>query len=199
MLVIPDYVYKFTFKSALSVLNGIYRVTGVFSYAELFTLNIDLYKTTYGPNGIAEPVFEADLDIIRLGEIAKLVHIDDPNNIQYIPFHMFAEVPDGSIQRYFQIGIVVDLGIYDNAEQLSTLKSEIEQTVEAMTGIDNNALIYTIKNTWMSIPEYQVIDTTRTNAISRVSNHYVDKKSLQKEVDSLRTKLIHYENALKSL
>jgi hypothetical protein len=199
MLVIPDYVYKFTFKSLLSVLNGIYKVLGVFSYSELFELNIDLFEVTYNANGLDGTIFEADINTIRSGEIIKIVSVDDSTIIRYIPAHMLAEIPDGSVNKYFNLGLAVNLGIFDDQDKLSTLKGEIEQIVSAMVGISDTTVIYTTKNTWMSVPEYQAIDATRNANISRISNHFVDKISLQKEIDSLRTKLNYYENALVSL
>ena len=199
MLIVPDFVYDFKFKSSLSTLDGIYKVLGILSYTEVVSLGLDLFKITYEPNSITVEVFDNELDQIRAGKIAKLIAIDNPENIQYIPEYMFDKVPDGTVQRYLKLGLAINLGIFDDAEQLSVIRSEVEQVIAAMLGVNNSTIIYTTDKVWMTSNEYTDIQTAREAAITRISNHYVDKLALQKENDSLRTKLAYYEDALKAL
>ena len=199
MRTVVDYVYSFKFKSALSALDGIYKVISILSYDELVRLNIDLAATTYSPNSLDDVAFEADMDQIRVGQIVKLESVNDANNVQYIPEHLFSEIPDGSIQKYLRLGLAVDLGTFDDADRVSTIKSEMEQTVAAMVGVNSKALIYTISDTWMSASDYQTIDNIRNVTITQVSNHFTDKMALQRQVDSLKTLIKYYEDTLKAL
>lgn len=199
MRIIPNYVYKFVFKSTLSALDGIYKVISIMSYAELINNNIDLFKATYEPNGITEAIFNDQLADIRIDQIYKIVSVHDDTNIQYIPEIMLAEIPDGSVQQYLHVGLAMDLGIFSDADQLSTIKSEIDQTVAGIAGISNSSLIYTVKHVWMTAGDYIAIESDRNAAISRVSNHFTDKVALQKQIDTLTTLVKYYEDTLKSL
>ena len=199
MLLATNFVYDFKFKSNLFTYDGIYRVSAILSYAEMLSLNLDLFKITYKPNNLNESAFNADLDQIRVGKIAKLISVIDEAKIIYIPEHMFDKVPDGSVQKYLRLGLAVDLGIYDDAESLSVLRSEIEQVVETMLGVTKKTVVYTVNDEWMTTSEYAELDDARKLAITRVSNHYTDKLSLIKQVDSLKTLIKYYEDALKAL
>lgn len=199
MVIVPNFVYYFTFKQTLNSLNGIYNVESILSYAEILRTNIDIFKLTYQANSLSSDIFNADLETIRLGKIAKLISVTDTSVVLYVPEHLFDKVPDGSVQKYFQMGLAVDLGIFDDPEQLSVIRSEIEQIVNSMLGTTNKTVIYTVKNIWMTTDAYQEIANDRETKVTRVSNHYTDKLSLIKQVDSLKTKLAYYETALKAL
>lgn len=199
MLIIPHYVYLFKFKSSLSTLDGIYLVDGLLSYTEAVAQDIDIYKATYAPNGMSEESFKSELDSIRAGRVIKLTAVTNQDIILYIPEHLLSEIPDGSVQRYLHLGLAVDLGIFSDAEQLSTMRSEVEQTIATMTGVTSNSIVYTVEETWLTPGQYQAIEIARNTNISRLSNHYTDKVLLKKQVDSLKTIIQYYENALKEL
>jgi hypothetical protein len=199
MIITPNHVYYFTFKNVFNQLNGIYKVESLLSYSEVLAANINLANVTYKANGATDLDFNNDLDTIRAGKIAKLVLVNDTSTIIYIPEHLFDKIPDGSVQKYYQLGLAVDLGIFSDIDQLSVLKSEIEQIVEAMIGVKNKAVIYTVKNSWMTVDDYKIIDDTRKALVTTVSNHFTDKLALTKQVDSLKTLVKYYEDLLKSI
>ena len=198
MFITPNYVYAFSFKSALSTLDGIYRVSSIISYADMLSLNLDLYKLIYKPNTLSEDAFKADLNTIRSGKIAKLVSVNDEKIIYYIPEHLFDKVPDGSVQKYYHLGLAVNLGIFDDAELLNTLKTEIDQIIQTVTGVANKTVLYSVKNAWMTTAAYKVIEDERDAQVTRVSNHYTDKLALIKEIDSLKTRIAYYEQLIKA-
>lgn len=199
MRVLPDYVYRFTFTSSFNVLDKIYKIVSILSYPELLTLELDLFELTYKANGLDEVTFNADLDAIRSGQLFKLVDVTDELNVQYVPEHILKEVPDASVQKYLSLGLAVGLGIFDDATKITTIKSEVEQTLAAMTGVINSTSIYTVKEEWLTADEYTVIDSTREAAITKIDNHYTEKIELQKQVNKLQTLVTYYEDTLKAL
>ena len=198
MLVIPNYTYDFTFKSTLSSLNGIYTVVSVLSYAEMLNLSLDLFALTYKPNNISSDVFNSDLDTLRTGEIVKLVSVTDKSIIHYIPAHFFDKIPDGSVQKYFRLGLAIDLGVYDDPDSLSVIRNEVEQVVATMLGVTNKTVVYTVDNKWMTTADYAIIEADRKSKIQRISNNYTDKLALLNQVNSLKTLITYYEDILKS-
>jgi len=199
MLIVPDYVYHFKFRSSLSSLDGIYKVDGLLSYAEALSHDVDIFKTTYEPYGLTEETFKSELDEIRSGKIIKITSVISQDIILYAPEHLLVEIPDGSVQKFLHLGLAVDLGVFGDAEQLTTIKTEVEQVVATMTGVTDGAVIYTVEDSWLTMTQYQAIETARVANISRISNHYTDKRLLQKQVDSLKTLIQYYETALKLL
>lgn len=199
MLIVPNHVYAFSFKSSLSAKDDIYRVESVLSYTEFLKLNLDLFALTYKPNGLTEELFKNDLPQIRDGKVYKLFSMNNSDVIVYAPEHLFAEIPDGSVQKYLHMGLAVDLGVFDDAEHLNIIRSEIEQIITSMLGVPNKAVVYTVNNRWMTREDFAVIDQERNQRITRVRNHYTDKLALMKEVDSLKIKIKYYEDLLKAI
>lgn len=196
MVITPNYVYSFVFKSIFATLNGIYRVESITSYAELLKNNIDIYKVTYKVYGATDDAFKSDLDTIRKGRIVKLVLVTNEETIIYIPEHLFDKIPDANVQKYLSLGLAVNLGIFDNIDDLNDIKDEVDQIISSMTGITNKTTIFKVKDQWMTSAEYQAIDDARKLAITRISNHFTDKQTLLKEIDSLKVKIKHYEDLL---
>ena len=199
MITTVNYVYYFTMSSTLSALDGIYRVSSILSYSEMVDQNLDLYELTYKPNSLTEEVFNSDLETVRIEKIMKLISVTDSTIVLYIPEHFFATIPDGSVQKYLQLGLAINLGVFADADQLSSVRSEVEQVVEAMAGVSNKTKVFTVNSTWMTTADYETIDTARKAAITRTSNHFTDKVELVKQVDSLKTLIKYYEDTLKSL
>ncbi len=199
MRILPNFVYNFLFVANFTSLDGIYKVLSISSYDALVTDGIDLFKVLYEANGLLEADFESDIDAIRDARIFKLEDVNDPSNLIFMPEFLFVNVPDNSVQKYMRLGIVCDIGIHDNENQVTTLKSEIEQTITAMIGANDNAVVYKISDAWMTETDYAAIVATREANISTVSNSYTDKVALQLEVDRLRTKITYYENLIKSI
>jgi len=160
--------------------------------------NLDLYALTYKPNNLTQAQFNTDLPTIRTERIIKMTSVLPAATVQYIPEHFFSEVPDGSVQKYYHLGLAIDLGIFADPTQLSALRSDIEDTVQAMAGVSNKTLVYTVNNQWMTTAAYDAINTARKAAISRVSNNFTDKIALANQVSTLKTLIAYYEAALKA-
>ena len=198
MIIAVNYTYDFTMTSALSALNGIYTVDSILSYSDMLSQNLDLYALTYKPNNLTEVNFNTDLPSIRTERIIKMTSVLPAATVQYIPEHFFSEVPDGSVQKYYHLGLAVDLGIFADPTQLSALRSDIEETVQAMAGVVNKTVVYTVSNQWMTTAAYANLDTARKAAINRVSNNFTDKIALANQVSALKTLIAYYEDALKA-
>lgn len=196
MVILPNYVYSFTFTSVFNTLDGIYKVESINSYSELLNNKIDLYKVTYSAYGATDDQFRADLDLIREGKTAKLVSVDDESVIIYIPEHLFAEIPNGDVHNYYLLGLAVNIGIFDDIELVNNIKNEVDQIVSTMTGTENKTTIFNVKSKWMTLDEYQVIDDERKDNITRITNHYTEKQELLKQIDSLKTLIKYYEDLL---
>lgn len=199
MRILPNYVYQFSFITSFNSLDGIYKVLRIESYESIVAEGIDLFASLYESNGLTITAFETDIATIRDKRIFKLQSVSDPNVIIFIPEHIQSTIPDVSVQQYMQLGITCNIGIHGDATEVQTLKNEIEQTIAAMIGEANSAVIYKIKDIWLTDSEYATIEANRAANVTTVSNAFTDKVALQLEVDRLRTKIIYYEDLIKSL
>ena len=199
MRILPNYVYKFTFQSSFVGLNGIYKVLQITAYEVLLAEGIDLFAILYAENGLDQAAFDVDIATIRDNRILKLQSIANPDVEIYIPEHIQSTVPDASVQKYLTLGIACSIGVHEDVDDVTTLKTEIEQTIEAMIGEQNAALVYTVDDQWLTEAEYAVIDAARAANVSTVSNHYTDKVAALLEIDRLRTKITYYEDLIKTL
>ena len=199
MRILPNYVYKFTFQSNFSGLNGIYKVLQITSYEVLLTEGIDLFAILYADNGLDQTTFDADIATIRDKRILKLQDVSNTDVEVYIPEHIQSTIPNASVQQYMELGIACNIGVHEDVDDVTTLKTEIEQTIEAMIGEQNAAVVYTVDNKWLTAAEYAVIAAARAVNVSTVSNHYTDKVTALLEIDRLRTKITYYEDLIKTL
>ena len=199
MLIAVNYSYEFSMNSELSAWDGIYTVNSILSYADMLTQNLDLFALTYKPNNLTQDNFNGDLAQIRTERIIKMTSVTSATLVRYIPEHFFNKIPDGSVQKYFHLGLAIDLGTFADANQLNALRSDVEEVVAAMAGVSNKTVVYTIDNKWMTEAEYAAIDTTRKAAITRVQNNFTDKLALTNQVAALKTLITYYESALKAI
>ncbi len=199
MRVLPNYVYNFSFKSEFESLDGIYKVLGILSYEELLATGIDLIPQLYTPQSLTEVDFENDLTQIRTSQIFKLQSVDDEGIIQFLPEVHLKNVPDANVQQFLDLAIACKIGVHIDPDTVSTLRSEIQQVIEAMIGEAHTAEIYTVDKKWLTETEFQAIEAARAASITTVSNHYTESVALQLEVDRLRTLIAGYETTLINL
>ena len=197
-MIAVNYTYNFVLNSELASLNGIYTVNSILSYSDMLAQNLDLFSLTYKPNSLTQDQFNVDLPTIRKERIVKMTSVIS-SAVVYVPEHFFEDIPDGSVQKYLQLGLAIDLGIFADPVQLNALRTEVEEIVAAMTGLSNKTVVYTVKNRWMTTAAYNIIAATRESALTRVKNNYTDKLALTAQVASLQTLLAYYETALKAL
>lgn len=212
MLLQPHYVYGFSFTSLFESLNGIYKILAIYSYDEVLNIDIDLYKETYEPLAIDKEDYLSVINLIRGGRIYKLEQMNqDYETIRYVPESIISGIPDASVKKFFNLGLAVELGIFDNENMLTDLKTQIEEIVEAQTGSVEKTVVYSIEEKWMTIAEFEVIDQERKDHVFSesslytlstaflVRNNFTDKVALQIENDRLKTIIANYEELLKEI
>lgn len=193
----PGYVYKFTFYSKLSIYDGIYKLTNIMSLDEIQDNAIDLYEFTFKPASYTEEEYSAEVDNIKSSRILKLKKADDSSSTLYIPEYYIIKQPNVNVSPYQRLGIVCNLGIFNDPNVLLSYKKEIEELLLDRLGIDKKFVIYTIEEIWMTDDEYQQIEEERKqNKTLLKTSVYHDKKELERKIQSLQTIIKEYEQLI---
>lgn len=189
---------KFVFTEGFSSLDGIYTVISISSLQEWMDLDIDLFETTYEVVGKTEVDLEEDLSILRSEDIYKLKHIET-GQVIYVPMSFTYELPDPNIKVYQQIGLAVDIGIFEDPDKVQWIIDEIGQSLVAVAGVEKTPSLFEVNRVWMTEDEYDIIQQDRESTIQNTKNHFTEKQRLIEENTRLRTLVARYEDTLKAL
>lgn len=191
--------YKFKFKDAFSSLNGIYAVLKIMTYDECVADQIDLLAV-YTSVGKTEIDYDNDLVTLRTDKILKLQSIST-SSIYYIPMFLGDGEPNVNVRKYLHMALGVDLGVFDNADQVMYIKSTLQEFLDGGLGITSEPIIteITSKQVWLTEDEYSVLEAARTTRKNSVINVYTENIKLRKLLDTANTKIANYETTIKTL
>jgi len=192
------HVYKFIFKSYISNLNGIYKLTNMMTIDELINnYKIDIYKHTFEPNNVSQETFETDIyPDLSSSVIYKLQSVKDMSVIWYIPECVLSKQPIYDIRVYFDLGFAVNLGIYKDIGRINSVKSKIENMLISELGVNKDVIIFTTKEVWMTDEEYKDIENERNALITNNNSIYSRLKALEDEISRLQHLVDEYEKTL---
>lgn len=188
-------VYKFTFKSPFNMYDGIYTVLRIMTFDEVVEDNVNLLKL-YVDASLTEEDFDNDINTIRNDKILKLSTVNDDGNIVYIPMFLSLYEPDPNVKQYASLALGVNLGVFDNIEELNIIKHVIESTIAKKYGIPDSAAIFSINDIWMTDTEYAAIEHERAKYSKQLINLYSENERLRRELDSANIKIAYYEEKI---
>ena len=188
-----DVVYKFSFVTPFQIYDGFYKVLSILSLDELIKNNLTLLDLYTGA-GLTEADLEAAIPIYRTDRILKLMNVADETNIIYIPMSLGKLEPDPNVKSYPTLALAVNLGIFDNVDKVVATKNAITSYIAKGLGISEEVLVFSIKDTWMTLDEYNIYEAERINRRTGLVNLYSEVARLRKELDSANVKIKYYED-----
>lgn len=188
-------VYKFTFNAPFNNYDGIYTVLRIMTFDEVLSDNVNLLKL-YTDVGKTEDDFNEDINTIRADRILKLVDINDENNILHIPSFLSLYEPDPNVKQYASLAIGINLGVFDNIDELNIIKDLLESTIAKKYGIPDSAAVFSIKNIWMTDTEYAEAEAARAVNSRQLVNLYSENERLRRELESANVKIRYYEEKI---
>lgn len=194
-----DAVYKFSFEEDYQYWNGVYKVVQILSYDEYLENGRTLIDDFYTACGLGEERLATDLPSVRSSSILKLAPPDDSSEQKgcYAPLCFVNEAPDSNVKKYYKIGMICNIGITENPDDLEFAKKSFVEVIEASMGITPEPIFVTLTNgEWMTETEYQEVLAARDESKKKVINYFSQCKKLEQEVASLKTKLAAYEKVI---
>lgn len=197
MLIIPGITYKLTFDDSFAELNGLYTVLQLLSHEEMIELDVSV-ESTYEALDIA-----ADFVIDKKNYIdktyIKIKSITD-ETVYYISEVMLTHIPDFTAQKYYKLGLAVDLGVYSHEDDIGGLSLTVKNLLTNNYGITSTPVVMIHGNSvWLTDDEYSDIRTARENNKGEITNIYVINKKLSDENSELRQRVATLETMLISL
>ena len=189
--------YNFTFTVPFNVLNGIYVVQAIYNYEETVANLIDLSSLYTEVNKTAED-FNKDLPTIKSGKIYKLSSTTK-NLIKYIPEHLQELEPNANVKEYMRLAIGVDLGMFDNMNDVNYVINTLKAILSSGVGITTTPIVSSLNKEWLTVDAYNAYEHTRATNKTKMVNLYTENKKLQEELEAAQTKITAYEKTLISL
>ena len=191
-------VYKFSFISPFHVYDGYYRVLRILTFDELLADNISL-TDLYTGAGLTQVELDAATDVLRTDKILKLVNIEDEDIIYHIPMSLSKLEPDPNVKAYPTLVLAVNLGVFDNVDKVTATQHAISSYIAKGLGISEDVLVFSVKDTWMTLDEYNTHEEERVAHRTGLVNLYSEVLRLRKELDAANTKIAYYEDKFKAL
>lgn len=193
-------VYKFEFVPGFTSFNGIYHVGQILTFQESLSNERSIVETFFTPAGKLQEDYNNDLSLIRDAKILKLMNPDTLASATaiYVPLIYVASEPDFNVKKYYTLAVGLNLGIHDNPEQLSYITDALSQEFQATTGISAAPELFEISTAWMTNNDYESIEDTRKQNITKVLNYFTEVRRLQDVITGLRSKILAYEEIIKT-
>ena len=190
-----DETYNFVFKPDFNTLNNVYKVTQQLSYDEILATEINMVDSLYSRVNKTEEDWIADADGYRSNNFYKLeaMNIELEPDSFYIPEDILLVYPDPNIHKYGKISLMVDLGVFANEAELSTMLTDISNILETNHGITTPPKTAIYDDTWMSEDDYNVVVATRDAAKGTILNYLSESQRLELELTNARNKIIALE------
>lgn len=195
MFTIPGVTYKLTFITGFEELDGLYTVMQLLSNEEM-VINGYSVEDTYTELGKTEDEFIVDKPTYFNNVYLKIKSIETDKEY-FISELMIANIPDFSAKKYYNLGLLVDLGVFGHQDDISGLSLTVKTLLETNYGIVSNPIIMTHgKDVWLTDEEYNTIKENRELAKGVIENaNSIINKQLT-ELTELRQKVIDLENLL---
>ena len=169
MVIQLDRCYKITFKNSeegaganFSLLDGFYEVVRSYGWNELMGARIDLQENLLDHAGITDTTLIRTLQTNWVNDAFYYCIGMDRDRQIWVPESIIKGYPEPRIGSYKKLGLVLDLGVFANSEDFSTLGKDIMKYLKSNYGIDRpDATVTVYGNQWMTVEDYENTDLRR--------------------------------------
>ena len=169
MVIQLDRSYKITFRNSeegagadFSLLDGFYEVVRSYGWNELMSARIDLQKYLLDHAGITDTTLIRTLQTNWVNDAFYYCIGMDQDRQIWVPESIIKGYPEPRIGSYKKLGLVLDLGVFANSDDFSTLGKDIMKYLKANYGIDRpDGTVMVYGNQWMTVDDYENTDLRR--------------------------------------
>jgi len=192
MLIIPGVTYKLTFVTGFEELDGLYTVMQVLSNEEMVIKSYSV-EPTYSALGKTDDEFVVDKPTYFNDPYIKIRSVE--TEVEYfVSTLMLENIPDFSAKKYYNLGLLVNLGVFGSKDDISGINLTIKTLLETNYGIVCNPIVMTHgKDVWMTDDEYTAVKDARTEAKGTIVNANTIINQQATELTTLRQRVIALE------
>lgn len=190
---------NFTFTARFVSLNGIYTLTHTTQFETAVADKVDFVESLYEPAGLAATDYDADWTGYKGKTILRLVKVDDPEVVLYVPLPLIDLVPDPMIVKVHDLYLAIDLGLFKDEQSIAWMVERLDDLAATVTGTTNTTNIFRTDTVWMTQAAYDAMEADRQIRISAIDSNaktIIDQKA---EIDRLKTLVANYETTLIAL
>lgn len=200
--------YSFSFRDKFSKYDGIYTVSRILTFDETLLDQIDL-SALYVDAGYTAEDYNTEVDTIdsskyprvpiREDKILKLQSVSDETVTRYIPFTICSTTPNPNIKQYHKLVLSLDLGTYDNMEDIDYITNVIQDTASKALGVSSTVDMFSYATVWMTEDAYADIQSERDTKKTEIINLFSENNRLRTELDKAKTLITKYETTIINL
>ena len=125
----------------------------------------------------------------------KLVSPVDGGEI-YVPEKLIEGQPIFTVKEYQSLVLFIPLGIYDNADGVKYLISQVSEEIRSVLGITDKPTITSVRKTYLTDAEYEAIEDERKNNSKTTLNWFSETVRLRNENNKLKAQVKEYQKLL---
>lgn len=198
MVIQLDRCYRILFKTTddgagadFSVLNGFYEVVRSYGWNELNGAGVDLQKNLLDLAGIVDSSALRTLQQNWTNDAFYYCIGMDQDRQVWVPESIIKGYPDPRIGSYKKLGLVLELGVFANAEDFSTMGEELVEHLKSNYGIEAPKGTVTVYgNQWLTNQDFEAMDVKRKSLQGLV---HVKQTASIPASDSLITTVITFD------
>lgn len=194
-------IYNFKFQTGYTKFDGVHKVVKIMTYDEYISDGGDIFTDFYEPNEKTEDDINSTIDGVMINDILKVVqpNYETVEETLYIPTYFLEETPDYNVSRYHKFGIIANVGVIGDPNNLNFMKANITEAFESVLGITPDVSFVALEEKWLTDEQYQKILSERDDTKKKSYNYYKENLRLQKQISQANTKINEYEKLIISL
>lgn len=194
-------IYNFKFQNGYTYFNGVHKVVKIMTYAEYVADGGNIVEDFYTPNGRNQDDVNNTIDGVMANDILKVVepNIESIDEVIYIPTYLLEETPDYNVSKYHKFGIVANVGVIGDPDNLAFVKANLIEACESVLGITPEIAFVSLEEKWLTDEQYQEILAERDDSKKKSYSYYKENLRLQKQISQANTKIIAYERLIVNL
>ena len=194
-------IYNFKFQTGYTKFDGVHKVVKIMTYDEYISDGGDIFTDFYEPNEKTEDDINSTIDGVMINDILKVVqpNYETVEETLYIPTYFLEETPDYNVSRYHKFGIIANVGVIGDPNNLNFMKANITEAFESVLGITPDVSFVALEEKWLTDEQYQEILSERDDTKKKSYNYYKENLRLQKQISQANTKINEYEKLIISL
>lgn len=194
-------IYNFKFQTGYTKFDGVHKVVKIMTYAEYISDGGDIFNDFYRPNQKTQEDLDNTINSVMANDILKVVqpNYETVEETIYIPTYFLEETPDYNVSRYHKFGIVANVGVIGDPNNLNFMKSNITEAFESVLGITPDISFVALEEKWLTDTQYQEILAERDENKKKSYSYYKENLRLQKQLSQANTKINEYERLIISL
>jgi hypothetical protein len=190
-------IYNVEFIDDLSAMNGLYKVIAIMGYSEIDALLEDPVELLYELAGKRTQYITDRTMYTFRNQVHYLIQQLDGQKLKlYVPESLIASVPDGNYTQMAKFLLAVEIGIFDNQDELEALSFDIQTMVRDRIGISPTALLTIFGHEYLNDDQLTAFTNARAELKATQPTLESQLYKAKTEVERLSKLVVNYEQWL---